>query len=837
MKRHTKLCALAGALALIGRAARPLATAAPARRDRPRRARARCAARRSTRVRRRRRSLPTTPGAPGARRSAAPCSSIRASRPRGSSPARPVTTPASRGATASRAASATQSKTLRRRSPTLLNLAWAEALFWDGRAFTLEEQALGPIASPDEMNMPLEQLIPKIQAVPGYAALFERAYPGEGIATTPSPRRSPPSSAPWSPRARPSIAGSRATRARSRRKPLAASSCSTTRRSARAAIPAGASPTTAFTTSALRVKTAAAPPSSRESKPWSTRSRPRRCATSIVAAPYLHDGSEPTLESVVELYDLGGRVKRPSLSKDIVPLEPHGRGVPRARRVHAHAHQRRRAGRGAEAAAMRGASRLRAAARVASRRRPRPRITSISQKGKQLPAGDAARAGRRSRAVPERRRDHAQRLLAHGGRRLQRRLQEPGSSSPVTFEKAGPGRGALRDPPGHEDDRSRWRSEPTRRRARAARGRARTRGGRLRRVRARLRAADPERDCASSYRHRLGGGVAPAARGRPRLRRALLALPRRHAATATGCSRSCCRSGRATTTQTRFGGDRLAGDRGDGARRPQRRDAALRGSAQRGGDPLRLVPGRVLGRAPRALDSALVHGKRIAVVGFAPFGGARGESLGARWCERSRASPGSSTAVLPGRLPARRGRSCVACARRRRARTRCCCSAAATATSIRLERVALNLDDARVARTKTASGVAARRSVPAGPVGHWSTLPLEAFAAALASRALPFVWSRDAGGFLCNHVFYVARDWVEPSGPSMPCGFVHLPPLEAPRARAPARGRAGLPGRALALGQVGSRTARRARRRPAAARDTRCGSRRTRRARSGRSRC
>jgi cytochrome c peroxidase len=37
-----------------------------------------------------------------------------------------------------------------RRSPTILNLAWAPALFWDGRAESLEEQALGPIASADE---------------------------------------------------------------------------------------------------------------------------------------------------------------------------------------------------------------------------------------------------------------------------------------------------------------------------------------------------------------------------------------------------------------------------------------------------------------------------------------------------------------------------------------------------------------------------------------------------------------------------------------------------------------------------------------------------------------
>ena len=92
--------------------------------------------------------------------------------------------------------------------------------------------------------------------------------------------------------------------------------------------------------------------------------------------------------------------------------------------------------------------------------------------------------------------------------------------------------------------------------------------------------------------------------------------------------------------------------------------------------------------------------------------------------------------------------------------------------------MALNLDDAA-----SADDDGERRSgtpiVPAGPVGHWSTLPLEDFAAALASRSLPFVWSRDAGGFLCNHVFYVARHWVEQSARPIPCGFVHLPPREA----------------------------------------------------------
>ena len=44
---------------------------------------------------------------------------------------------------------------LDRRTPTILNLAWAPALFWDGRAESLEGQALGPIESVREMNMKL----------------------------------------------------------------------------------------------------------------------------------------------------------------------------------------------------------------------------------------------------------------------------------------------------------------------------------------------------------------------------------------------------------------------------------------------------------------------------------------------------------------------------------------------------------------------------------------------------------------------------------------------------------------------------------------------------------
>jgi cytochrome c peroxidase len=72
-------------------------------------------------------------------------------------------------------------KTLARRSPTILNTAWADLLFWDGRADSLEAQALGPIASQGEMNMPLDELVKTVNTIPGYKSMFERAYPGTPI--------------------------------------------------------------------------------------------------------------------------------------------------------------------------------------------------------------------------------------------------------------------------------------------------------------------------------------------------------------------------------------------------------------------------------------------------------------------------------------------------------------------------------------------------------------------------------------------------------------------------------------------------------------------------------
>jgi cytochrome c peroxidase len=70
---------------------------------------------------------------------------------------------------------------LRRNSPSILNRAWGQAFFWDGRADSLEAQATGPITSPGEMNMPMDVLLDRLKAIPGYQTRFEAVFPGEGI--------------------------------------------------------------------------------------------------------------------------------------------------------------------------------------------------------------------------------------------------------------------------------------------------------------------------------------------------------------------------------------------------------------------------------------------------------------------------------------------------------------------------------------------------------------------------------------------------------------------------------------------------------------------------------
>ncbi|MCF6439457.1 hypothetical protein L1077_08445 [Pseudoalteromonas luteoviolacea] len=65
---------------------------------------------------------------------------------------------------------------LGRNAPHLYNLAWSAIFFWDGRAKTLEEQALGPIVSDVEMQMTPKEAVGRLKKIPFYDKEFKEVY-------------------------------------------------------------------------------------------------------------------------------------------------------------------------------------------------------------------------------------------------------------------------------------------------------------------------------------------------------------------------------------------------------------------------------------------------------------------------------------------------------------------------------------------------------------------------------------------------------------------------------------------------------------------------------------
>src|SRR6478609_12190390 len=63
-----------------------------------------------------------------------------------------------------------------RSAPTIINAAYSELQFWDGRAHQLEGQALGPIQNPIEMDHKLDDCVNKLNKIPGYRQQFRKVF-------------------------------------------------------------------------------------------------------------------------------------------------------------------------------------------------------------------------------------------------------------------------------------------------------------------------------------------------------------------------------------------------------------------------------------------------------------------------------------------------------------------------------------------------------------------------------------------------------------------------------------------------------------------------------------
>ena len=210
-----------------------------------------------------------------------------------------------------------------RHAPTVLNRLFSKEQFWDGRAADLEAQAHLPLINPDEMGMTShEEVVANVRAVPGYAPLFAAVYGDPGIdmpriaqAIAAYERTVLTGDSPYDRYVAGDHGALRDDQVRGLTVFLGRGRCVTCH--------------VGFNFSDENYRNigvgmdAPAPDLGRYAVTRRDEDRGAFKTPTLrnvaLTAPYMHDGSEPTLEAVVELYDRGG-VRNAWLSKDVQPL-------------------------------------------------------------------------------------------------------------------------------------------------------------------------------------------------------------------------------------------------------------------------------------------------------------------------------------------------------------------------------------------------------------------------------------------------------------------------------------------------------------------------------------
>lgn len=174
----------------------------------------------------------------------------------------------------------------------------------------------------------------------------------------------------------------------------------------------------------------------------------------------------------------------------------------------------------------------------------------------------------------------------------------------------------------------------------------------------------------------------------------------------------------------------------------------------------------------------------LLLTGFAPFGG---EELNPSW-EAVRRLDGERLGDLPvvaAQLPTEFGaalRVLDELLDRHRPTLVVAVGQAGGRTELSLERIAINIDDARIPDNGGRQPID-EPVVPGGPAAYFSTLPIKAMVHALRAAGFPAAVSQTAGTFVCNHVFYGLQHRLQGTG--VRGGFIHIPYLPAQAANQP----------------------------------------------------
>jgi pyroglutamyl-peptidase len=166
--------------------------------------------------------------------------------------------------------------------------------------------------------------------------------------------------------------------------------------------------------------------------------------------------------------------------------------------------------------------------------------------------------------------------------------------------------------------------------------------------------------------------------------------------------------------------------------------------------------------------------RRVLVTGFEPFGGAD-VNASQKLVEALASAPPDELDLRTLVLPVVWARAADELARaldREEPALVVCFGQADGRTHVEVERFALNFDEGSDEAGETRQA----EIDPGGPVAYRSSLHVDAVVDALRAEQIPAAASRDAGGFLCNHVFYALMGALAERAGARG-GFVHVPLL------------------------------------------------------------
>lgn len=103
-----------------------------------------------------------------------------------------------------------------------------------------------------------------------------------------------------------------------------------------------------------------------------------------------------------------------------------------------------------------------------------------------------------------------------------------------------------------------------------------------------------------------------------------------------------------------------------------------------------------------------------------------------------------------------------------------CVGQAGGRSTITPERVAINMDDARIPDNEKNQPID-DEIVPGGPAAYFTKLPVKAMVQKMNENGIPASVSNTAGTFVCNHIFYGLMNYLESSARDIRGGFIHIP--------------------------------------------------------------